>query len=138
MKKYNFEINLEQKQVMIKVASSIFPVQTILRAAYHFIEETDVIVDQQKDKVLVIFIKETEQPTKESLQELAYEFNVQLISSFLEEAESNKHVSLREELVKAALSPKEIQTWYTGPSSGKGPRPNSFPKEKQTKTEEVK
>lgn len=118
--KYNFKLDLLNQSVSIKVSSAIFPAVVILRAAYHFIDEAKVIVGQdKKDKVLITFIPE-KKPLKESdLEELAYEFNIQLISSFVEEEESRKHAGLREIMMKSALLPQAQIPLQGRPSSEK-------------------
>jgi len=59
----------------------------------------------KKDKVIVTLIPEHE--FKESdLENLAYELNIQLISSFVEEEESRKHIGIRDTMMKAALLPQ--------------------------------
>ena len=125
MKKYNFNIDLTKKNVSIEVLTSIFPISTILHAAYHFIEEAKVIVDQDKDrnkdKIIVTFIPEENQVKELDLEELAYEFNIQLINSFLEDVESKRHAGLREALMKAAIFPQEMRP---RPQSAPPPRPS--------------
>jgi len=104
--KYNFKIDSINQNVSIEASSEIFTIPVILHAAYHFIDEAKVIVGKgKKDKVIITLIPE--QKLKESdLDELAYELNVQLISSFVEEEESKKHVGVRDAIMKAALLPQ--------------------------------
>jgi His-Xaa-Ser system protein HxsD len=105
-KEHNFKIDFSNRKISIEVSSEIFPIPVILRAAYHFIDEAKVIAEKgKKDKVIVTLIPEHE--FKESdLENLAYEFNIQLISSFLEEEESRKHAGVRDAMMKAALLPQ--------------------------------
>lgn len=130
MKKYNFNLDLTKKNVSIEVLTSIFPVAVILHAAYHFIEEAKVITDQSKnqnkDKIIITFILEKDHIKESDLEELAYEFNLQLISSFLEEVESKRHAGLRETLMKAAMSPQQMRprTQSTPPRQPSSPQNN--------------
>lgn len=104
--KYNFKIDPQQKSVLIEVPTSIYPVSVILHAAYVFIEEAKVIVEEGGDnKIIVNFIPEGKVEEKD-LEELAYQFNVQLISSFCEEVESRKYAQTRNALMRAALTPQ--------------------------------
>lgn len=106
-KKYNFKINSSNKTVSINISSSVFPRPAILRAAYHFIEEAKVIVGGDEKAITVTLIPD-EKVQDFDLEELAYEFNIQLISSFVEDVESERHAKLREEMMRAALSPQSI------------------------------
>lgn len=119
-KKYNFRINLSNQSVSIEISPAIFPIPVILLAAYHFIDDAKVIVDGAEKAITVTLIplkkaEESDLPrTKESmvrgLEELAFEFNIQLISSFLEEEESKKHAGVRETIMKAALLPQALDS----------------------------
>ena len=104
--KYNFRVDFANQKVSIEVSTAIFPVPVILHTAYHFIDEAKVIVKKgKKDELIVTLIPEHE--FKESdLENLAYEFNIQLISSFTEEEESVKHAGVRDTVMKAALLPQ--------------------------------
>ena len=105
--KYNFRISPSDRSVSIRVSPEIFPIPVILHSAYHFIDEAEVIVepDKLKDKIVItlIFDKETD------LENLAYEFNIQLISSFVEGEESKIHAGIRDTMMKAALLPGELK-----------------------------
>ena len=103
--KYNFKIGSPSREVSIRVSSEIFPIPVILHAAYYFIDEAKVIAEKgKKDEVIVTLIPEQEMKEPD-LENLAYEFNIQLISSFVEEEESRKHVGVRDTMMKAALLP---------------------------------
>ena len=103
-KKYNFKIDYSNQEVLIEVSTRIFPVSVILNAAYYFIDDFKVIAqDEKRGKISIVFIPEKD--SKRDLEELAYEFNIQLISSFVEDKESAKHAGVRETLLKAALLP---------------------------------
>ena len=105
--KYNFRVDFANQKVSIEVSTAIFPVPVILHTAYHFIDEGKVIVKESKQGKVVITLIPEKNPTKESdLENLAYEFNIQLISSFVENTESERHAKLRDEMMKAALSPQ--------------------------------
>jgi len=99
--KYNFKIDSSNKTVSISVSSLIFPKPVILRAAYHFIEEGKVVVEGDDKMITVTIIPD--RAAEPDLEELAYEFNIQLISSFVEDEESKKHVGARETMLRAAL-----------------------------------
>lgn len=117
--KYNFKIDLNNSTISVEVSPSIFPPAVILHAAYHFIEEANVIVKEgggsdEKNKIIVTFIPKRDSIKESDLDELGYEFNIQLISSFVEEEESRKHAGVRDAMMRAAFSPPQIQ---------RGPRP---------------
>lgn len=104
MKKYNFETDILNRTVSIEVSPSIFPPAVILRAAYHFIETANVIIGETNEsKVAVTLILKKDKVTELELEEIAYEFNIQLISSSVEEEESRKHAGARDMMMRAAL-----------------------------------
>jgi His-Xaa-Ser system protein HxsD len=108
-KKYNFEINFSNQTVSIEVSPLIFPTPVILHAAYHFIDDAKVIVDEVNDKKIAAILIPNKKLEESELEELAYEFNIQLISSFVEGVESEKNVGIRETIMKAALLPQVLQ-----------------------------
>jgi len=101
--KYNFKIDSVNKTVSISISPLIFPRPVILHAAYHFIEEGKVIIEGEDEMVKVVLIPDNK-AQESDLEELAYEFNIQLISSFVENEESERHAGIRETMLKAALS----------------------------------
>ena len=78
MEKYNFKVDPTNKSVEITVSTAVFPSQIVLHAAYHFIEDGKVIVEGEDKAITVILIPEKDNSETE-LEELAYEFNIQLI-----------------------------------------------------------
>lgn len=128
--KYNFKIDSSDKRVLIEVSPAIFPLPVILHAVYHFIDEARVIVGEGgKGKIMIALI-----PNKKigeaDLENLAYEFNIQLISSFVESEESEKQAGVRETIMKAALLP-QIQS---PPRSESPPEKPSQPKKNSPET----
>jgi len=100
--KYNFRIDSFSRSISIRISLEIFPISVILHSAYHFIDESKVIVEpDKKNKIVVTLIPDK----KTDLENLAYEFNIQLISSFVEEEESKIHAGIRDTMMKAALLP---------------------------------
>ncbi|PJC51793.1 MAG: hypothetical protein CO031_00690 [Candidatus Nealsonbacteria bacterium CG_4_9_14_0_2_um_filter_37_38] len=126
-KAHNFRIDFSNQKVLIEVSTAVFPIPIILHAAYHFIDEARVMVEKGKnDKVIVILIPEKKQIKKSDLEDLAFEFNIQLISSFVEEEESRKQAGVRDTIMKAALLPQVQNLPQRKPSS-----------EEQSQTEKV-
>jgi hypothetical protein len=105
-KKYNFRINFSDGTVSINVSTLVFPKPIILHAAYHFIEAGKVIVEKAKNNQVAVTLIPDGEIEESDLEELGYEFNIQLISSFVENIESERHLGLREEMMRAALSPQ--------------------------------
>lgn len=104
MEKYNFKINPKEKTVCLTVSRAIFPSQVVLHAAYHFIEEAKLVVEGDEKTITVTFIPEKRNSLTE-LEELAYEFNLQLVTSFLENVEAERYAELREEMMRRAVFP---------------------------------
>lgn len=104
--KYNFKIDSNNKTLTVEVSPAVFPKPAILQAAYHFIEDARVIVEGEDSLIKITLIPNSE-ATEAELEELAYEFNIQLISSAVEEVEGERYAKLREEMVKAALRPQQ-------------------------------
>lgn len=109
IEKHNFKIDLFNKTVSISVSPLIFPVHVILHAAYHFIDNTNVIVSGDREKITVTLISNVDNVKELDLEKLAYEFNVQLISSFVEEVEARKYADIRNTMVKTALGIPSIK-----------------------------
>jgi len=101
--KYNFKIDSSNQNVSIEVSSSIFPIPVILLATYYFIEDRKVIVEKGNNDKTIVTLIPNQKLDEVDLEKLAYEFNIQLISSFLEEEESRKHAGIRDTMMKAAL-----------------------------------
>jgi len=100
--KYNFRIDSANGTVAIDVSLSVYPKPVILHAAYHFIEEGKVILEGG-DKIITVTLILDKKLDEAELEEIAYEFNIQLISSFVESVESERHAKIRDEIVGAAL-----------------------------------
>lgn len=103
MEKYNFKIDPVNKNVAVTVSTAVFPSQIVLHATYHFIEEGKVIVEGDEKTITVILVPEKRNSESE-LEELAYEFNLQLVTSFVENTEGERYAKLREEMMRAAIS----------------------------------
>jgi len=127
MKKYNFEIDPDNKTVSFDVSSLLFPKSVIFSAAYRFIEDGKVIIGGN-DKIIRVTIIPVKEATAPDLEELAYEFNIQLISSFVEDEESRKHAGIRETILKAAVLPQGFSSSppLTPPSSYRRAAPPSM------------
>jgi len=121
MTKHNFKIDFSNKTVSFNISSLLFPKAVILQAAYHFIEDGKVVVEGD-DKIITVTIIPDKAATKSDLEELAYEFNIQLISSFVEDEESKKHAQIRETMLKAAVSP-QMPPSFSRPSASPPPPP---------------
>jgi len=119
--KYNFKIDSSNKSISIEVSPVIFPIPAILYAAYHFIESGKVIVEKGNEERVVVTLIPNQELKEPELEKLAYEFNIQLISSFVEEEESKKHVGVRDTLMKAALFPQTQNFFQRKPSSSDEP-----------------
>jgi len=116
--KYNFEIDANSQSILIRLSPSIFPSPAILRAAYHFIEMANIIIGETTEgKITVTLILKKDKITEAELEDMAYEFNIQLISSSVEEEESRKHAGARDMMMRAALSAPP------SPPGGFRPRP---------------
>lgn len=120
MEKYNFKIDSANKTVSVNVSPSVFKREVVLHATYHFIDDCKVIVDGEEDKITVTLIP-NEKVEEADLEELAYEFNIQLVSSSVEEEESKKYAETRETMMKAALSPRPF------PPKTQGSKPSETP-----------
>lgn len=105
--KHNFKVDSANSAVLIDIPSPIFPTPVVLRAVYHFIDEARVIVGRDKETIVVTLIP-NQKADETALEEMAYEFNIQLVSSYVEEAESERHTKLRDDIMRAALLPRTM------------------------------
>lgn len=107
-KLHNFRVNLKDGSVSIDVKSSISPIPVIMHAAYHFIDDAWVIIGGKPETAIRVTLIPTHKQAKNhehELEKLGYQFNVQLISSFLEDLEGRRYAGVRNAIVQAALNP---------------------------------
>lgn len=105
---HNFRVNLREGSVSIDVKPSISPIPVIMHAAYHFIDDVWVIVRGEPQTAITVTLIPTHKQAKNQeheLEKLGYQFNVQLISSFLEDLEGRRYAGVRNAIVQAALNP---------------------------------
>ena len=104
---HNFRVNLKEGSVSIDVKPSISPIPIVMHAAYHFIDDAWIVVGGEPQTAITVTLipinKEAKNPKRE-LEKLGYQFNVQLISSFLEDLEGRRYAGVRNAIVQAALN----------------------------------
>ncbi len=104
---HNFRVNLKEGSVSIDVKPSISPIPIVMHAAYHFIDDAWIVVGGEPQTAITVTLSpiNTEAKTpKRALEKLGYQFNVQLISSFLEDLEGRRYAGVRNAIVQAALN----------------------------------
>ena len=103
--KDNFVIDDEENYVEISVNLRLFPKTVIEKAAYHFINDTNVVVTDFNDKVKIKLVPKNE--NIKDLSNLAYEFNAELIHTMVIETQAKRYAPLRNALIGTAL--KELE-----------------------------
>jgi len=96
----NFKINKKEKNVTVKIDPKIYPLPIIYQAADVLIDRFYVFLDGNPEKEIIVTIKPK---NDEDLEEIAGEFNNELINytAFLVRASTNR--DLRELMLKRAF-----------------------------------
>ena len=80
----------------------------IMSAAYHFIDDADVIIDGDPSKKVIVNLILNDSD-ESNLERLGYEFNIELINSFLKDLQARRYMNVRNAMIQAALSPTRAQ-----------------------------
>lgn len=109
----NWEVDKENERVMVKVNPSIFPLEVIYSAAYMLIDKAYVIIDGDPEKE--IFIEFTKKEDCE-LENLALEFNNELVNYAVYVTQAARNQSLREAIIQRALktNSQTFEKWSEG------------------------
>lgn len=100
--KLNFTI--ENGTAEIKVDPRIFPKEVVLRSAYKFIDRAWISVekDGNSEKILVKLLPR-EKKTEKEIEKLAFSFNMNLVTSYVEDMEAERYAESRNSMIKAAM-----------------------------------
>ena len=97
----NFEVDKGRNIVLISVNPRVYPLNVIFSASYLIMNQAFAIIDGDPESEIVVSLR----PRKgQKLEELARNFNDQLLNYAVNNAESKKTEKLREELVKDAFA----------------------------------
>jgi len=97
----NFEIDKENKLVLVSINPKIFPLPSIFSASYMMLDQAFIVIDGSPETEIVVSLR-----PKNScgLEQLARQFNDQLLNYTVNDYESRKTSALREEIVKQAFA----------------------------------
>lgn len=101
------------KTVRITLNPRLYPQSTVMRAAYRFIDDFDVIVDGDPLSTIFVTLKvkaeDTESTTRKDMEQLANTFFSELIHANVEETQSRRYADTRNALIGAALRNLMVQ-----------------------------
>ncbi len=108
-------INIDEKNkcVLITLTPTLYPTSVVMRAAYPFIDDFNVIVDGDAlSKIFVtLSVKEDGKKgaTKKDLEQLSNAFFTELIHANVEESQARRYADTRNALIGAALRNMMLQ-----------------------------
>lgn len=100
-------IDDKEKTVSITLNPRLYPQSVIMRAAYRFTEDFDVVVDGDPlDKITAAFRvrkEDKKDATRDDLAEVANTFYNELLHASVEETQARRYADTRNALIGAAL-----------------------------------
>lgn len=100
-------IDEREKRVQITLNPTLYPQSAVMRAAYRFTDEFNVIVDGDALSKIFVIIKikpeDKSGATKEEMEQLANDFFSELIHANVEEMQTRRYADTRNALIGAAL-----------------------------------
>ena len=96
----NIELNKKENFAIVSVNLKIYKLGVVFAAAYSLLEKAFVVIDGNPEDQIVVSLK----PKKgKGLEELANEFNEQLVNFAVNFGQSEKTKEIREEFIKQAF-----------------------------------
>jgi His-Xaa-Ser system protein HxsD len=100
MPEQNFELNEKRQTALVSVNPKIYPLSAVFSAAYSMLDKAFVVLDGNPETEIVVSLKPR---LNQPLEQLARQFNDELISSAVNQSESKKTRLLRDEIIKQAF-----------------------------------
>ena len=97
----NFEVDKKENIVLVSVNPKIFPLPVIFSASYLLMDKAFIVIDGNPETEVVVSLRARK---KQGLEELARQFNDELLNYAVNSEESRKTKELRSELVKQAFA----------------------------------
>ena len=97
----NFEIDIKKKLALVSVNPKIFPLQAVLSASYLMLDQAFVVIDGSPETEIVVSLRPRQ---KQLPEQLARQFNDELLNYAVNNAETKKTEKLREEIIKQAFA----------------------------------
>ena len=97
----NFELDEKNRLVLVSANPKIYPLPVIFSASYMMLDQAFVVVDGNPEVEIVVSLR----PKKgQSLEQLARDFNNQLLNYAVNACESKKTALLRDQIIKQAFA----------------------------------
>lgn len=94
------EVNEKEKYVIVRINPKIYPLDIVYSAAYIMLDEAYILLDGDPDKEIVAEIR----PKKnQELQQLAMNFNDELLNYAVYKTQSEKNREMREIILQRAI-----------------------------------
>ena len=97
----NFEVNKKENTVLVSVNPKVYPLSVIFSASYLMMDQAFVVIDGDPETEIVISLRPR---AEHGLEEIARNFNDQLLNYAVNDAESKKTEKLRDALIKDAFA----------------------------------
>lgn len=97
----NFEIDKKENSVFLSINPKIYPLEVIYSAGYVLLDRTYVILDGNPEEEIIVQLKAKNK--KENLEELALDFNNELISYAVYVVQAARTDEIRKAIVERAL-----------------------------------
>lgn len=136
--KRNVTFDEKEKIVTVALNPRLYPQSVIMRAAYRFTEDFDVVVDGDPlDKITAVFKvrkEDKKEATHEDLEELSDAFYSELLHASVEETQARRYADTRNALIGAAVS-QLMSTQIDQKSLAENLRPYAGKEKKQAAAE---
>ena len=107
----NMEIQKDSGNILISVNPKIYSIDTILSAAYIFIDRAYVIVDGDPEEEIIVQLRVKDKKT--NLEQLGREFNNELINYAFYREQTIKNIPIRAAIVQKAFDTHLIESEET-------------------------
>ena len=97
----NFELDEGKKLALVSINAKIYPLPVIYSACYSLMDKAFVVIDGSPETEIVVSLRPR---NDEKLEEIARQFNDELLNYAVNNEESKKTEKLRDELVKDAFA----------------------------------
>ncbi len=97
----NLEINNNEGLLVVSVNPKIYPLNIVYSASYVFIDKAFVVIDGDPKEEILVELRPKDK--SQDLEEMGRDFNNELLSYAVYEAQSLKNAPIREAIVKRAM-----------------------------------
>lgn len=97
----NFEIDKKENLALVSVNPKIYPLNVVFSASYLMMDRAFVVIDGNPETEIVVSLRPR---NNEKPEGLARQFNDELLNYAVNDCESRKTATLRDEIIKQAFA----------------------------------